>query len=141
MTTRKPRRRGVFLTETIAAGVAVAAAMAITLQLLSLTLAVRRDLERRGWAREEAANLMERLSAVPFDTLSTDSARALASLSPPAASVLPGGRVEVKVSEAKIAEGAVLKRINLAIVYRGPSGREESPVRLAAWVARRGEGR
>ena len=131
--TRPRPRRAVFLAETAAAGLILALAMVLIVRLVSWTAVERRSAERRGWAIQEAANAMEVLAALPFDRLTTASARAAAKLSPSAAAILPGGAVEVAVSDE-----APMKRISLSIRWAGPSGRPESPVRLTAWVARKG---
>jgi len=134
---RRPSRRALILAETLAAGTLLVFGMVMTLQLLRWTADERRSAERRGWALQEAANVMERLSAAPFDSLNEEATTALSKMSAPALEVLPGGRIFVSVNDVKV-EKLAMKRISLELHYRGSSGREEAPVRLTAWVARRG---
>lgn len=130
------RRRGVLLTEAVVAGVMLAAAMAMTAKLAGWTAAQRREAERRGWAVQEAANAMEGLAALPFDRLTTETARASAKLSASAGAVLPGGQIDAEVIEED--DGLPRKRIDLAVRWNGGSGGAEAPVRLTAWVAKKG---
>ena len=141
MRPRRAGRRALILAETMAAGTLLVAGMVMTLQLLRWTADERRGAERRGWALQEAANAMERISSLRFDSLDTESARSAGTLSPSARSVLPGGEIRVDVRNASAGPGAAMKRILLEVHYRGTSGREETPVRLSAWVARNGGGR
>ena len=64
------KRRGVLLIEVIAACGLTAVLLALCVQMLSLTALERRHIERRAIALQEAANLIERASAMPFDELS-----------------------------------------------------------------------
>lgn len=126
------KRRAYLLIETAMAGLLVALAMAMTLTLLTWTLSERRISERRGWATQEAANLMERLTALPFDRLDSSTARTEATLSAGASSVLPAAKFE-----AEIHDEPPLKRIDVTLSWKGASGRLEAPMRLTSWVARK----
>ncbi len=126
-------RRAYLLAETAIAGLLLGAAMVMTVKMLGWVATERRSAERRGWAIQEAANVMEHLTALPFDRLSTKAARAAAKLSAPAANLLPEGRIEVEVRD-----DTPMKRIHLAVRWKGTSGQMEAPVRLTAWVARKG---
>ena len=135
MIARRACRRGFTLIELIVAGALLLAAMAISAQFLGWLAAERRAADRRRAAIQEAAIVLERLAARPWAELTPESARALR-LSEPARRALPGGELAVDVSER---DG--LKRIAVAVRWRGRSGGPEAPARLTAWVARRGGGR
>lgn len=133
-----PRRRGFGLVEVAAAGVMAMAAMVITVQLLGWVAAERRAVARRERAILEAANLMERLAARPWDDLSAESARAL-TLSDATKAALPGASLTVDV--ATVDAEPASKKLTVAITWRDRAGRSEAPARLVAWVYRRGGSR
>ena len=126
-------RRAYMLIEILMAGLIIGLAMAMTVQLLSATAKQRRLAERRGWAIQESANVMERLTALPFGLLDTASARKEAKLSASAEAALPGGRIDVQVREVN--DGAPMKRIDVDVSWQGPSKLPELPVRLTSFVA------
>lgn len=126
----RPKRRAYLLIETAMAGFMVALGMAMTLTLLAWTVSERRMSERRGWAAQEAANLMERLTALPFFRLDSATARREAKLSTSAETVLHGAKVE-----AVIRSEPPMKRIDVKLTWRGSNGRAEAPLRLTSWVA------
>lgn len=133
MRSSRKNRRAYLLAETSVAALLLGLALVGTVKMLGWTAAERRSSERRGWAVQEAANVMETLTAIPFDRLSQAAAREAATLSEDAGGVLPEGHLDVQ-----IVEEPPLKRIDLALVWRGASGLNEAPVRLTAWVARKG---
>lgn len=124
------KRRAYLLIETVMAGLLVALGMAMTLKLLAWTVAERRISERRGWATQEAANVMERLTAMPFNRLDAATARKDAKLSAGAATVLPGGKIEAEVHDEP-----PMKRIDISVTWQGSGGRLELPMKLTSWVA------
>ena len=130
-------RRAFLLLETITAGLLVGLAMVLTVRLLAWSGTQRRSAERRGWAVQEAANVMETLAAAPFDRLDDATAATLAKGSSGASSALPGYRLRATVRT----EADGMKRIDVAVTWRGAAGIDEAPVRLTHWVARRGEDR
>jgi hypothetical protein len=132
ITLSRAKRRAYMLVEILMAGVLVGLSMAMTVKLLSTTVNQRRLAERRGWAIQESANVMERLTALPFPLLNTASARKEAKLSASAEAVLPGGRVEVEVRE--VDDGVAMKRIHVDVIWHGPSKLSEPPVRLTSFV-------
>ena len=129
------KRRAFLLVETVMAGLLVALAMTLTVGLLSWVGAERRASERRGWAAQEAANGMERLTALPFDRLTSEVAKTTAKLSDAARGALPDSRLIAEVRDSD--DGLPLKRIDLEVRWRGRSGLDEAPVRLTSWVARK----
>jgi hypothetical protein len=131
------RRRGYGLVELSVAGLLLAIAMGIVAQTATWLAVERRGAERRQRALQEAANLMERLSARPWLELTPELAREQ-SLSPATKAALRDGTLDVAIAPT---EGdASSKTIAIRIGWGGTSGRGPAPVRLVAWVHRRGEG-
>jgi prepilin-type N-terminal cleavage/methylation domain-containing protein len=81
-------------------------------------------------ATQESANLMERLAAVAWDDLSKQSGGKF-ELSPQVRKLLPEGRVEVKVDDAKGTPAA--RRIVVAVCWRPLPGGPERKARVVAW--------
>ena len=118
------------------AGVMLAIAMTLTVQVLGHAGQQRRAAEHRQRAILEVANIMERITALPFDLVTAERARRL-SISPTAAGTLPGAELSVEVAEEQPAPGRSSKRIAVRLRWRGRSGEWEAPVRLTTWVERR----
>jgi prepilin-type N-terminal cleavage/methylation domain-containing protein len=130
------RREGFTLVEIMAAAVMLAVAMSLMLELVGWVARERRASERRQRAVQEAANVMERLTARAWDDLDEEGVAGL-ELSPPSRKALPGGELKVAVAAA---EGTGLKRVEVSVRWRNRSGEPEAPVRLVSWVSRRGTG-
>jgi hypothetical protein len=109
-------------------------AMSSMVHVLGWVAAERRSVERRQLATQEAANLMEHLTAEPFEKLTADSARGL-SVSDEARRRLPGAELAIDVDRKAAAEDT--KRLAIRLRWRNKAGAWEAPVRLTAWVARR----
>jgi Tfp pilus assembly protein PilV len=112
----------------------MAVAMTSTVQVLGWVASERRAVERRQWAVQEVANLMERLTAAPWDGVTPESARALA-LSEGVRRKLPEPELTIDVDEKDAARGE--KRLAIRLRWRNRAGAWEAPVRLTAWIARR----
>jgi hypothetical protein len=110
----------------------MAVAMTTTVQVLGWIGAERRAGERRQWAIQEVANLMERLTAMPWDRVTSESARALA-LSEALRRKLPGPELTIDVDEKNAGRGE--KRLAIRLRWRNRAGAWEAPVRLTAWIA------
>jgi len=134
-TTLAARRRGFTMVEILASVVMLATAMSLTVQLLGALAAERRAAERRLCAVQEVANLMERVSARPWEEVTPESLRAV-KLSPVALRALPGAELAATVDDASADEGE--KRIDLRLKWRDRAGGWTAPVRLSAWVYRQG---
>jgi prepilin-type N-terminal cleavage/methylation domain-containing protein len=124
-------RRGFTLIEVTITVVLLAAAMTAIVQVLGWVAAERRATERRQWAIEEAANLMERVTAAPFEEVTAESARAV-TLSAPIREKLTSPELTVIVSEPEAVGGG--KRVAIAIRWLGRGRTSEAPVRLTAWI-------
>ena len=125
------KSRGVLLIEVLAACGLTAVLLALCVQVLSLTALERRHIERRAIALQEAANLVERASALPFDDLSAAKLAEL-SLSPEVVAILPQAKSAFSVTDEPGELQA--RRVRLEIRWLGRGGREESPVRLTFWT-------
>jgi Tfp pilus assembly protein PilV len=112
----------------------LAVAMTTTVQILGWVATQRRAIERRQWAIQEVANLMEHLTAEPWDRVTPDSARAL-TLSDEIRRKLPEPELKLDVDETEAGRGE--KRLAIQLRWRNRSGTWEAPVRLTAWIARR----
>jgi len=130
-TFRRSRIGGFTLLEVAGATVMLATAMVITAQVLTLRSAQAREVERRQLAGQEAANLLERLTAVSWDKLSSQPA-ATQQLSRDTKSRLPDGTLTVAIERGT--EAPASKRITVEIGWRNRSGELTSPVRLSAWL-------
>jgi hypothetical protein len=129
------RRPGFGLIEMAVTGILIATAMAATLQVVGWVALERRAVERRERALLEASNLLERITARSWDDLSTEALKTM-TISDPASSFLPGSALDLKV--VPFEDLPARKKITVEILWRDRSGRSEAPVRLVAWVYRRG---
>ena len=129
-------RRGFFLVEIAAAALALAIAMTMTLQVVGWAAAERRAVQRRERATRAAANALERLTARPWASL-TPEAIGAERLEPSAVEALPGGTLEARAVEVSDDVGEA-RRITVEVRWKGRGGVPEAPVRLTAWVYRRG---
>ncbi len=137
------RRRGILLMETVVAGLLLMAAMVLTVQMLGWVASERRDAERRQWASQQAANVMERLTAWPWSELTEENVKSI-DLDPDTSRFLPDARLVIAITPSmldadKTASSPItLKRITVEIRWPGRQGREEIPSRLTAWVTKTG---
>jgi hypothetical protein len=129
------RARGLTTFEIVMATVVLGVAMMLTVRCLGWVVRERRSIDRRAIAVQEAANLMERLTAQSWKDL-TPETFGDQTLSEEAIRSLPGA--ELKVAVADRPGELLLKRIRVQLRWRGRSGGYEAPVRLTAWVSRRG---
>ncbi len=131
-------RRGFTLVELALTVGMLAIAMSVTVQLLGWIVAERRASERRQFAAQEAANVLERFAARPFDGLTPEAARAV-TLSEAARAVLPGAELSVVVDDRGAAPDA--RRVAVRLRWRQRSGEWDAPVRLTTWIERRAHSR
>lgn len=124
------RRRGMSLMEVTVAGVLLGVLLAVCLQMLAAMAGHRRALEERQTAIVEASNVIERLSAAPWDALVQEEVAAI-DLSDWAKGALPEGRLDVEVTPS--GDSPEARRIVVAVHWRDASGNAARPVRLVAW--------
>jgi hypothetical protein len=135
----RSRRRGSLLVEVAMAAVLLMIAMTLTIKVLGLVALERRASERRQRALIEVANLMEQMTAPPFDDVTPELARRLA-LSPSARQSLPDSKLAVDVADGEPGPGRSAKQIAISLRWRGPDGEWMAPVRLTSWIERRRQG-
>ncbi len=83
----------------------------------------------------EVANVMERITAYPFDEVTPELARRM-TLSRAARQSLPDSELAVDVAESEPGPGRSAKRIAIRLRWRGRDGEWEAPVRLTSWIER-----
>jgi hypothetical protein len=111
----------------------LAIAMSLTVELLGGIAAERRLVERRQFAAQEAANVLEAFVSRPFESVTPEAARSI-SLSEAARAVLPEAELTVLVDDHGASPDA--KRIAVRLRWRQRSGEWEAPVRLTTWIER-----
>jgi hypothetical protein len=124
------RRRGVILIEVIVACGLAAVLLTICVQVLTLMAVERRAVERRVIALQEAANLIEQASAIPFAQLTRENLNTLF-VDPALATLLPDAKVSFSVDDE---QEPLAKRVTMELSWLGAGRRRESPVRLTTWV-------
>jgi prepilin-type N-terminal cleavage/methylation domain-containing protein len=124
------KRRGFTLFEVTVAIMLLGTLAALCLQLFAGVNSQQKDQNAELAATQEAANVMERLAAVAWDDLSKQSGGKF-ELSPQARKLLPEGKVEVKVDDAKGTPAA--RRIAVAICWRPLPGGPERKAGAVAW--------
>lgn len=135
-TARRHPRRGFTLIEALAAAAVLMVVTGLVVKTVGWSVVERRAAARRLWAQQEAANIMERVTARPYAELTSDAAEDV-ELSAAAGRMLPDGQLDVSIEDATGALPA--RKINVSIHWRNPAGEHVSPVRLTAWVFDRGE--
>jgi hypothetical protein len=129
-------RRGSLLVEVAMAAVLLMIAMGLTVKVLGLVAVERRASERRQRALFEVGNLMERITAYPFDEVTPELGRRLA-LTPTSAQSLPDAQLAVDIAGSEPGAGRSAKRVAIRLRWRGPEGEWVAPVRLSSWIERR----
>ena len=86
-------RRGSLLAEVAMSSVLLMIAMTVTVKVLSWVGAERRAWDRRQWAAQEVANLMERATSRPFEEVTTTNLKTL-KIAPQTAALLPGAELD-----------------------------------------------
>lgn len=127
----RARRRAFTLVEITISSLVLSIAMVLTLHVLAWVAAERRAVERRECAVQEVANLMERLTARPWDEL-TAQRLAQVTLSQAARSALPGAELTASVDD--LSKPVVSRRLTFRLRWRNRAGGFERPVRLSAWT-------
>ncbi len=129
------RRRGSMLAEAAMSAVLLAIAMALTVKVLGWVAMERRAVERRQWAAQEVCNVMERITARPYEAVTSGAAGAI-TLSEEVRRMLPGAELKVDVAEDDPAGGKGSRKVSVQLRWKARSGGWDAPVRLCSWVHR-----
>jgi hypothetical protein len=116
--------------------VMLAIVMTMTVKVLGYGGQQRRSADQRQRAILEVANVMERITADPFDEITAERARRV-SISPVASGSLGDSELGIDVTEEQPGPGRSAKRIAIRLRWKGRSGEWEAPVRLTTWIERR----
>jgi hypothetical protein len=135
---RERTRRGAILADVGLAAIVLLVAMSLMLKVLALVAHERRDADHRQRAALEVANLMERITAYPFDRVTPELARGM-TVSETARQALRDCEltIDVKGGERAPSTDRDARRISITLRWRGPSGQWQRPVRLTSWMERR----
>lgn len=132
-------RRGYTLIELAVSLLVVMAAMGVSVKVLGWVATERRAADRRDWALQTVSNVLERVTSGPFDRATAGEVKALAAATAAGRS-LPGAAWEVAVEDEPGAP-APARRVSLQLRWNERAGGLGAPVRLTAWVYRRGPSR
>jgi type II secretory pathway pseudopilin PulG len=130
-TARRRAARGFTLLECVVAAAMLIVVMALAAQLYAWDARERREVWRRQVAQQEAANLMEQLTARPLSDLTAESLEVLR-MSAESSTWLPNGALQVTATE--VTAPAAGRRIELQITWEHASGERAAPVRLVGWA-------
>jgi type II secretory pathway pseudopilin PulG len=132
---RTQLRAGTTLVEIVATTVLLASATVFAAELLLRASESRRLAREQQTARQEVANVLERLTAEPWEKLTPERAAAI-EISPAALQAVPTGALAVEIAPA--AGDASARRIVARFTWRDRRGQPRPTVQLAAWVYRPG---
>lgn len=133
---RSRSRRGSLLVEVTMSSVLLVIVMVLTVKVLGWVALERRGVERREQAVLEVANLMERVTARPYDAVTPGLARELAETAR-AAESLPDADLKIDIAESQPGAGRSAKRIAIQLRWRDQSGEWTGPVHLTSWIESR----
>lgn len=140
-TQRHSHRRGFTLVEMVVTAVLLSAVFIALVPLLGQVNTQRRAAEQRQFALQEAANILERFSAQPWQTVTGESASRVA-LSDDTQQLLREPQVTVTVNDASgTPSSPAAKRITVEVRWKNRVGDFVAPVRLTTWVYRHEEPR
>ena len=123
-------RRAFTLLEMLAAFAVLGVLVAFCVQLLPAVARQRAAAAQRQAATQEAANLLERIAARPWDQL-TPAALQGVGLSSEARRQLPGAKLQVDVFDP--AQNPAARRIAVCVQWEDRDGLPVRPARLVAW--------
>ncbi len=127
---KHPRRAAFTVTEVSVALAITSAALLGLAQMVSLAASQRRSSEVRRLAREDVANLAERLALAAFDEL-TEAKLAKLELSSELLAAAPQAKLSATVLEQ--AGPPASKRIRLQVSWTSAVGQATLPVGLTIW--------
>jgi len=124
-------RAGFTLVELIATTVLLGAVMMSAAPLLGWISVVQRSSMQRQLALQEATNILERMSAQPWETITDETALAV-TLSENTRHHLKQPKLTITVTNIETPLPA--KRINLSLTWKNHADDFWAPVRLTTWV-------
>lgn len=128
-------RRGYTLIELTIASLLLGTAMGLIAPALIWIARERRAADRRQEALQEVQNVLERLTARPWETVTADLAGET-QLDERLRDQLPEAKLSVEVAE--VPDDAEAKRVSVELRWENGPERAAAPVRLTAWMYRRG---
>ncbi len=123
-------RRGFSLIELVTATVMLAVLIVVSVRMLAATAAGDRAAWQRQAAWQEAANLMERIDAIPWDQVDQTHLDQLA-LPERLRQSLPGGNLQVQFETPP--EKPDVKQITVTISWGGTDTKPPKKARLSMW--------
>ena len=126
----KNKRKAFTLTETVVAGVILATAIAVSVQMLVAASAQHKTMEHGRIALLEAGNVVERLAVEPWSKLNADELAAW-KLSPEAAAALPDGKLQIHLEP--LSGQPAGKRITVTVFYNPKKNQPARSSRLVTW--------
>ena len=128
-------RRGSLLVEVGIATSVLVIVMGLTVKVLSTVAHERRAASDRQQGSLEVANLMERITAHPFDQVTPDLARRMSVLDR-ARGTLRNRELAILVSggDKSATGGQSAKRLMISLRWKGAGGQWQAPVRLTSWI-------
>jgi hypothetical protein len=128
-------RRGSLLAEVGISTVVLMIVMGLTLKVLATIAQERRAAADRQLGALETGNLMERITAHPFDQVTPELARRI-SVSDLTRRSLRDCELALSVSGGEKSAAGVqsAKRVMIRLRWKGPSGQWQAPVRLTSWI-------
>jgi hypothetical protein len=125
-------RRGSMLLETAVACVLLVALASVCLKSFAAAAAQRLAIDQRQIALREAANLLEKLTAMPWDEIDQAAGEPFAEAARKAfPEELENGEVKIEVAPAAGEPSA--KRIAVSLRWQDKNNQWVQPVRLTAW--------
>ena len=125
-------RRGMTMMELIVAGALLATLLIVCLKMFDAAADWRRKCDRRRLARIECENVMERMAALPWDKLTSETA-AEQRLPENVVRMLPGAELKVEITDSPPEEKPAWRRIVVSIVRRDTAGETMAPLVLTTW--------
>ena len=126
-------RRGTTLVEVICGSVLLATIASVSVPLLSWIALERRALLAREEASAYVANLMDEITAGPWEDISNES---LAGVEPISWIRNQLRRPEMKLDVAVDPDDPDAKRVTIELAWANRGGHRVTPVRLTSWVYR-----
>jgi hypothetical protein len=128
-------RRGTLLAEVGISTVVLMIVMGLTVKVLATIGQERRAASDRQLGALEAGNLMERITAHPFDQVTPELTQNI-SISDVTRRSLRDCELAVALSGGEKSAAGVqsAKRVMIRLRWKGPGGQWVSPVRLTSWI-------